>query len=142
MTDLSWQQIRADQLADAIREHWHVENKLHWIRDVTFAEDLSQIRTGTAPRTWPPYATSPSAATASPAPPTSPPPAATSPDTPTGSCRCSHNGQINYAEALPRSLTPHRRRPCYGGTSPRSADHAGTQRGSTPDVNKQRSRHT
>ena len=25
VTDLSWQQIRADQLADAIREHWHVE---------------------------------------------------------------------------------------------------------------------
>jgi predicted transposase YbfD/YdcC len=25
VTDLSWQQIRADQLAEAIREHWHVE---------------------------------------------------------------------------------------------------------------------
>jgi predicted transposase YbfD/YdcC len=49
VTDLSWQQIRADQLAEAIREHWHVENKLHWIRDVTFAEDLSQIRTGHGP---------------------------------------------------------------------------------------------
>ena len=49
VTDLSWQQIRADQLAEAIREHWHVENRLHWIRDVTFAEDLSQIRTGHGP---------------------------------------------------------------------------------------------
>jgi predicted transposase YbfD/YdcC len=49
VTDLSWQQIRADQLADAIREHWHVENRLHWIRDVTFAEDLSQIRVGHGP---------------------------------------------------------------------------------------------
>jgi predicted transposase YbfD/YdcC len=49
VTDLSWQQIRADQLAGAIRDHWHVENKLHWIRDVTFAEDLSQIRTGHGP---------------------------------------------------------------------------------------------
>ena len=29
VTDLSWQQIRADQLAEAIREHWHVENRLH-----------------------------------------------------------------------------------------------------------------
>ena len=35
VTDLSWQQIRADQLADAFREHWHVENRPHWIRDVT-----------------------------------------------------------------------------------------------------------
>jgi len=25
VTDLSWQQIRADQLAEAIRNHWHVE---------------------------------------------------------------------------------------------------------------------
>jgi len=49
VTDLSWQQTRADQLAEAIREHWHVENRLHWIRDVTFAEDLSQIRTGHGP---------------------------------------------------------------------------------------------
>ena len=49
VTDLSWQQIRAEQLADVIREHWHVENRLHWIRDVTFAEDLSQIRTGHGP---------------------------------------------------------------------------------------------
>jgi predicted transposase YbfD/YdcC len=49
VTDLSWQQIRADQLAEAIRQHWHVENRLHWIRDVTFAEDLSQIRSGHGP---------------------------------------------------------------------------------------------
>ena len=49
VTDLSCQQIRPDHLAEAIREHWHVENRLHWIRDVTFAEDLSQIRTGHGP---------------------------------------------------------------------------------------------
>ena len=28
----------------AIRHHWHVENKLHYTRDVTFLEDLSRIR--------------------------------------------------------------------------------------------------
>jgi predicted transposase YbfD/YdcC len=32
------------------RQHWTVENRLHWTRDVTFAEDKSQVRTGTAPR--------------------------------------------------------------------------------------------
>ncbi|MEV7964754.1 ISAs1 family transposase, partial [Sphaerisporangium sp. NPDC088356] len=32
------------------RGHWAVENRLHWVRDVTFGEDNSQLRTGTAPR--------------------------------------------------------------------------------------------
>ena len=32
------------------RGHWAVENRLHWTRDVTFGEDNSQLRTGTAPR--------------------------------------------------------------------------------------------
>ena len=32
------------------RRHWVVENRLHWTRDVTFREDNSQVRTGTAPR--------------------------------------------------------------------------------------------
>lgn len=32
------------------RAHWTVENRLHWVRDVTFHEDNSQVRTGTAPR--------------------------------------------------------------------------------------------
>jgi predicted transposase YbfD/YdcC len=32
------------------RGHWSVENRLHWTRDVTFREDNSQLRTGTAPR--------------------------------------------------------------------------------------------
>jgi hypothetical protein len=36
-------------VAEIIREHWSIENKLHWIRDVTFAEDHSQIRTGNGP---------------------------------------------------------------------------------------------
>lgn len=26
-----------------------MENSLHWVRDVTFSEDLSQVRTGTLP---------------------------------------------------------------------------------------------
>jgi predicted transposase YbfD/YdcC len=34
----------APELA-AIRRHWHVENKLHYTRDVTFLEDQSRIRT-------------------------------------------------------------------------------------------------
>lgn len=33
------------------RRHWHVENRTHHVRDTTFDEDRSQIRTGNAPRT-------------------------------------------------------------------------------------------
>ncbi|GIN05180.1 hypothetical protein Pve01_68380 [Planomonospora venezuelensis] len=32
------------------RAHWGVENRLNWVRDVTFREDHSQLRTGAAPR--------------------------------------------------------------------------------------------
>jgi predicted transposase YbfD/YdcC len=49
VTDLSWGDIRADQLAELIRRHWSIENRLHWIRDVVFDEDHSQIRTGAGP---------------------------------------------------------------------------------------------
>jgi predicted transposase YbfD/YdcC len=49
ITDLTWPQIRANHLADAICGHWSIENRLHRIRDVVFAEDHSQIRTGTGP---------------------------------------------------------------------------------------------
>ena len=38
----------ADLLA-YVRQHWQIE-VLHWIRDVTFREDTSLVRTGTAPR--------------------------------------------------------------------------------------------
>jgi predicted transposase YbfD/YdcC len=38
------------QLNHYAREHWCVENRLHWTRDVTFREDHSQLRTGAAPR--------------------------------------------------------------------------------------------
>lgn len=37
-------------LATWIQGHWKVENRLHWVRDVTFDEDRSQVRTGNAPR--------------------------------------------------------------------------------------------
>jgi predicted transposase YbfD/YdcC len=49
ITDLTWHQITPAQIAEALRVHWHIENRLHWVRDVTFAEDHSQIRTGHGP---------------------------------------------------------------------------------------------
>ena len=35
-----------------IRGHWHIENKSHYVRDVTFDEDRSQVRVGSLPRCW------------------------------------------------------------------------------------------
>jgi predicted transposase YbfD/YdcC len=37
-------------LATWVRSHWEIENKLHWVRDVTYLEDKSLVRTGNAPR--------------------------------------------------------------------------------------------
>ncbi|UAC02127.1 ISAs1 family transposase [Dactylosporangium vinaceum] len=50
ITDLQAHQAKPWQLADWIRGHWTIENKVHWVRDVTYDEDRSQIRTGTGPQ--------------------------------------------------------------------------------------------
>ena len=41
---LSNRQILARQAANTIREHWGIENKQHYTRDVTLREDASRIR--------------------------------------------------------------------------------------------------
>ena len=38
--------LDAKKAADTVRSHWSVENKLHWVLDVTFREDESRIRRG------------------------------------------------------------------------------------------------
>lgn len=40
----------AERILDLNRRHWEIENKLHWVRDVTFDEDRSQIRKGKGAR--------------------------------------------------------------------------------------------
>ena len=37
-------------LAAWVRGHWEIENRLHWVRDVTYQEDQSLVRTGNAAR--------------------------------------------------------------------------------------------
>ena len=48
VTSLPAHQARPDELATWIRRHWAIE-ALHHIRDVTYREDASQIRTGSGP---------------------------------------------------------------------------------------------
>ena len=50
ITSLSLQQAQAAQLLEGVRDHWRVENQLHYVRDVTLGEDACRVRTGTAPQ--------------------------------------------------------------------------------------------
>jgi hypothetical protein len=50
ITSLSPEHATPAQLLALVRGHWGIENRLHWVRDVTFDEDRCQIRTGAAPQ--------------------------------------------------------------------------------------------
>lgn len=41
--------LRADKLGPIVRDHWAVENGLHWVMDMTFRDDECRIRTDNAP---------------------------------------------------------------------------------------------
>lgn len=43
-------EVAPAQVAAWIRGHWTIENRVHWVRDVTFDEDRCTIRTGSAPQ--------------------------------------------------------------------------------------------
>jgi len=49
ITSLTAQQADPVLLARWLRGHWAIE-ALHWVRDVSFDEDRSQVRTGNGPR--------------------------------------------------------------------------------------------
>jgi hypothetical protein len=50
ITSLTAHQANAADLAERVRGHWAIENREHHVRDVTFGEDASRVRTGGAPR--------------------------------------------------------------------------------------------
>ena len=50
ITSLPPERAAAARLLGIWRGHWGIENRLHWVRDVVFGEDQSQVRTGSAPQ--------------------------------------------------------------------------------------------
>lgn len=50
ITTLPPEHASPQRLLDLVRGHWHIENGLHYVRDVTFGEDRSRLRTGHGPQ--------------------------------------------------------------------------------------------
>ena len=50
VTSLSSERATPGRVLDLVRGHWSIENKSHWVRDVTFDEDRSQVRCGSIPQ--------------------------------------------------------------------------------------------
>lgn len=42
--------VSADRLLGLVRDHWLIENGLHYVKDVSMGEDASRVRTGSAPQ--------------------------------------------------------------------------------------------
>ena len=47
---ISSARLDAKTFAKAVRDHWGVENRLHWVLDVVFHDDLARLRTGFGPQ--------------------------------------------------------------------------------------------
>jgi predicted transposase YbfD/YdcC len=50
ITSLPPERADARCILTLVRGHWGIENRDHWVRDVTFGEDLSQVRKGNLPQ--------------------------------------------------------------------------------------------
>src|SRR5207247_50333 len=52
ITSLGPRKAGAARLLPLNRAYWGIENRLHWVRDVTFDEDRCQVRQGAAPQVF------------------------------------------------------------------------------------------
>lgn len=51
ITSLTARDASGADLAELARGQWSIEDRLHWVRDVSYDEDRSQVRTGNGPCT-------------------------------------------------------------------------------------------
>ena len=47
---LAAERATPSRLLELVRGQWQMENRSHWVRDVTFDEDRSQVRCGSIPQ--------------------------------------------------------------------------------------------
>ena len=50
LTSLTADKATAEQLAALVRNHWHIENRLHYVRDFTYDEDRCRVYVRDLPR--------------------------------------------------------------------------------------------
>jgi predicted transposase YbfD/YdcC len=50
ITSLQQDEANAQKLLELTRGHWGIENRLHYVRDVTLGEDGCRVRKGSAPQ--------------------------------------------------------------------------------------------
>jgi Transposase DDE domain len=48
ISSLSRERADAGRFLELLREHWGIENSLHYVRDVTLGEDASRVRKGSS----------------------------------------------------------------------------------------------
>jgi hypothetical protein len=50
LTSVPRSEANAGQLLEWVRGHWSIENRSHYVRDVTMGEDASRVRKGSGPQ--------------------------------------------------------------------------------------------
>ena len=50
LSSLDLQHVTAHDLLHLWPQHWHIENRVHYVRDVTLGEDACRVRSGNGPR--------------------------------------------------------------------------------------------